>query len=401
MTAGVHRARLPATERRRTTSAYYLAFVGFGLATAALGPSLDVLRDRVGVDRGTIAVLLVLNALGYAGGSLVLGRLYDHRPGHPLLRTWLLLAAAGMLGLALAPTLAAQSLAVTVVGFAGGGIDTGANALIARVHAPEPGRALTGLHSMFGLGALSAPLILAVSRRAGHGIGPGLTVVAVVLAAAGLFVARVPSPRPPGHETTAGPAPTRPVLVMFAAFFFCYVGLEIVMAAWIFPYATDRGMTPTGSASWLTAAFWAAFTIGRLAGIPLARMRSSRLLGADIAIAAAAAVGLGLAHGDPSGIWVCTLALGLGFATMFPAMLTQAHGTIGLSGATTGWFITGSGLGSALLPWATGQLFDARGSTVLPVVLLLNTLACGACAAGAVAVSQRRSHPLDAEPGGP
>ena len=38
--------------RRSPTAAYFAVFVGLGLASAALGPSLDVLRARVGVSLG-------------------------------------------------------------------------------------------------------------------------------------------------------------------------------------------------------------------------------------------------------------------------------------------------------------------------------------------------------------
>ena len=70
---------------RASTRAYFAAFVGLGLTAAALGPSLDVLRERAGVSVGTIGVLFTVSAAGYTTGSVLIGRLYDRRRGPPLM----------------------------------------------------------------------------------------------------------------------------------------------------------------------------------------------------------------------------------------------------------------------------------------------------------------------------
>jgi FHS family Na+ dependent glucose MFS transporter 1 len=324
----------------------------------------------------TIGVLFTVNAVGYTIASFLLGRLYDRRPGHPMLASWLVLAALAMLVIAVGDSIAVLSAGAFVVGFAGGGIDTGANALTARVHG-DAARPLVLLHSMFGVGASAAPLLLAASRRwTDGGIGAGLAVMAAALAGSALLAATTASPHHEHHHADVAHRPSRSILLPVAAFFFLYVGLEIGFAGWIFTFATDRGFDEASGASWLTSAFWIAFTVGRLAGVGLAHVPPARLLAADFALSGAGALVLGLGADEPTVVWIATAALGLGFATMFPAMLNQTAQRVGLSGTTSGAFVTGAGAGNAILPWLIGLVMDDAGTGALPWLILASVAAC-------------------------
>ncbi len=71
------------------TAGYYAAFVALGLIGALLGPTLTSLAQhtRVGLDQ--ISILFTGRSLGYLVGSLLGGRLYDRRPGNPLMAGFL------------------------------------------------------------------------------------------------------------------------------------------------------------------------------------------------------------------------------------------------------------------------------------------------------------------------
>jgi len=365
--------------RDRTTIAYFATFVVLGLMSASLGPSLDVLRRRVGVGLGTIAVLFTVSAAGYLAGSVVLGRRYDRGPGHPVMAASLLAGAAGLVMLGFGPTLVTLGAAVAVMGFAAGGIDTGGNTLLTWIHVDGLAPAMVAMHAMFGVGASLAPLALAASRSAtSGGIAAALVVMAVLAVTAAAAVGRRPSPAAPdGRATGARPAPSRRALVAVASFFFLYVGLELGFGGWIFTFAEARGFHGPTTAAWLTSAFWIAFTVGRLLGVATARRFSAtRLLLGDAALAVAGAGALVAAGSNTTGIWLATVVIGLALATMYPSMMSLAAERITVTGTTSAWFVGGAGAGSLVLPWTIGQLFARSGPGTLPWFLLVSTVVC-------------------------
>jgi hypothetical protein len=45
-----------------------------------------------------------------------------------------------------------------------------------------------------------------------------------------------------------------------------------------------------------------------------------------------------------------------------------------ITGAITGWFLVGSGLGSMLLPWLIGQIFARTGPQAMTTILLVDLI---------------------------
>jgi FHS family Na+ dependent glucose MFS transporter 1 len=165
-------------------------------------------------------------------------------------------------------------------------------------------------------------------------------------------------------------------VVLLALFFFLYVGVEIGFAGWIFTYAQAQSLAGQATAAYLTSGFWGAFTLGRLAGIPLgARVRPRWILLVDL-LGALGGLALMLARPDSlAALWAGTLALGLFLASIFPTTVTLADRRVGLTGRMTGWIFSGASAGAMTLPWLMGQLFDRSGPEsllwVLAAILLL------------------------------
>jgi FHS family Na+ dependent glucose MFS transporter 1 len=72
-------------------------------------------------------------------------------------------------------------------------------------------------------------------------------------------------------------------------------------------------------------------------------------------------------------LWIGSIGLGFSLASIFPSTITLANQQLNLSGRITGIFIVGSSAGAMLLPWAIGQLFEARGPQVVTLLLLAAT----------------------------
>ncbi|HEX9259992.1 MAG TPA: MFS transporter [Acidimicrobiales bacterium] len=358
---------------RRTTAAYFIAFVGLGLMAGCLGPALDVLRDRSGTSLGTIAWLFTITSLGYLVGSIVMGRRYDRMDGHQLMAISIVGAAAGVSLLAVSHPFAVMGVAVLVMGLAQGGVDTGGNTLLTWLHPSGLAPRMIALHASFGVGAMMAPLVLAVSRVTTDGeITLGLLTIGAVMVVCAVRLRGLPSPRPATHgHGDAKPPATRRALVAVAFFYFVYVGVELGFIGWLFTFGVDRGFDEDTSAAWLVSAFWFAFTGGRLLGVIVARwITPLQYLWIDLGLTAAGALALGTAGDNRGAIVGATLLIGLAQATMYPAMMNLAGDRMAFTGTASAWFVGGSGAGGLLLPLVIGQLFDHVGSEVLPWFLL-------------------------------
>ena len=144
-------------EAARWTLGYYGLFMGLGLQTAVLGPTLPALAEQTQTPLGHLGWLLLARAVGSTVGTALGGRLFDHVRGHPVLGVAQL---ADAVLLALVPILPWFWLVLGVVavkGFADGVVNTGANTLLVWIHGAHVGPYMHGLHFCFGLGASLAP----------------------------------------------------------------------------------------------------------------------------------------------------------------------------------------------------------------------------------------------------
>lgn len=90
-------------------------------------------------------------------------------------------------------------------------------------------------------------------------------------------------------------------------------------------------------------------------------------------------------------LWVVMFVIGLVIAPQFASMIAFAEEHLTLSGKATSAFIASAGLGSLLLPYLLGVLFDAFGADVLPIVVLISSVVTAASAgfAGWLVLRQR------------
>jgi FHS family Na+ dependent glucose MFS transporter 1 len=358
--------------RSLQTASYYAAFVGLGLTIGSFGPTLPGLAAQAGASLGAVSFLFMARSLGYLVGSSRGGRLFDRVRGHALMAFVLVVMAAAMALVPLAPTLWVLTAALLVLGAAEGALDVGGNVLIVRVHGRRVGPYMSGLHFFFGVGALLAPIVVAQS---GQGVRLPYRVIAIVLLPVAGFLLRLPSPALPlKEEGTPAPRADSRLVALIALFLFLYVGAEVSFGGWIYTYTVSLKLGGAATAAYLTSAFWGALTLGRLLAIPLAaRLRPRTVLLCDLA-GCLASVGVILWWSDSFAATAAgTLGLGFSMASIFPTTLTLAGRRMTITGRVTGWFIVGASAGSMFLPWLIGQLFERVGprSTMHVVVAAL------------------------------
>ncbi|MCI0397338.1 MAG: MFS transporter [Chloroflexi bacterium] len=384
---------LSSLTRRRAgqTAWYYIAFVTLGLAGASLGPTLPGLAEQTDARLGEASFLFAGRALGYLAGSWLAGRLYDRRPGHPVMAGMLLAMAVMMALVPLVPWLWLLAAVLLLLGVAEAGLDVGGNTLLVWLYRDKVGPFMNGLHFFFGLGAFLAPVIVAQALSYSGGIAWAYWTLALVmaLASAGLF--RQPSPAIVKSDPATGSAPVNyRVVALIVVFFFLYAGAEISFGGWIFTYATAQGMGET-PAAYLNSAFWGSFTLARLLSIPLAtRVRPSVVVRAGLVGCLAGVAVLVFWPGSETVLWAGTVVTGMAMAAIFPTMLAVAERRIPITGRVTSWFFMAVSVGAMIVPWIIGQLFDRIGPQAAPLTLLADLTLAAIVFATLIVYAKRR-----------
>jgi MFS transporter, FHS family, Na+ dependent glucose transporter 1 len=355
------------------TIAYYLAFIILGLTTAAAGPSLLRLADHTASPLNIISYIFVASSLGYLIGSFFGGRIYDRFSAHRFMSITLVIMAVTCFFIPISHSLALLLFAMFLNGLAASILDVGCNTLLLWTHGDEAGPYLNGLHFFFGVGSLIAPLLFAQVLLATGDIEWlywSFAIVSVPMAIWFWFL-QEPSHAGRAEEATSRIFPGWPVLVL-AALFFLYVGLELGFGNWIYTYSLKLNLENEITAARLAAAFWGAFTFGRLLGVWIStRMRSKPILFMDIIGCAISIAIMIVGRQSSTALWVGTLGLGLSMASIFPTLIMLAGERMVITGTITGWFLVGAGVGSMLLPWLIGQVFVITGPQAMTTVLLV------------------------------
>jgi FHS family glucose/mannose:H+ symporter-like MFS transporter len=357
----------------------------FGIVLTTLGSVLPSIIERFGIDKAQAGALFLLMTLGILPASLVFGPMVD-RYGY----RWILLAAtaliiAGLEGIAFAPSIGWLRVALLFIGFGGGIINGGTNALVADISGGERGANLNLLGVFFGAGAAGVPFVLATLTHSFSqsaliaGVG---ALVVVPLAVIG--VTRFPAPKQPqGFPVAAAVGLLKdPILLLMACMLFLQSGIELTVGGWTSTFVKEELAVAAGSALVMLSLYWLGMMLARAAlGSILRRTSHFRVLYVSLAIALAGAVLLLTTHS----VVVATVGvflLGAGFAAMFPTVL----GFIGdryesLSGTAFSVAIAIALFGGTILPYVAGVLGGRyglrRSFLIVPAALIVLSVLLG------------------------
>jgi len=371
--------------RRAIVAVCYLGMLAFGIVLTTLGAVLPSLVERFGIDKAGAGALFTLMSFGILVGSLVFGPIVDRRGYKGMLLLAVALIVVGLEGIAFAPSLAWLRLAIALIGFGGGIVNGGTNALVADVSAEGRGAGLSFLGVFFGIGAVGVPFALALLLdRLAYGAIIGGVGALVLVPLVMTLVTRFPAPKQAqGFPLAEARGILRdPVLLLLGAMLFLQSGMEISVGGWTATYFQEElGVTGQRALVFLSL-YWLGMMLARLVlGSLLRRVAAARALLGCVAIALTGALLLLGTRSLPlAGLGV--FLLGAGFAATFPVVL----GFVGdryaqLSGTAFGVVIVMALTGGMLLPFTTGALgalYGLRGSfLVVPTALVLLALLLG------------------------
>jgi fucose permease len=176
------------------------------------------------------------------------------------------------------------------------------------------------------------------------------------------------------RTSAAGAQSSRRVVVFFAIFGLLYCGTEAALGGWVLTYVHRLHFQVSAAPPLAASCFWLSLLIGRaIAPALLLRIREELVLAVALVCAFVGVAALLTLHSLPA-VMLSAAVAGLSMAPIFP-ICVSIFMALTSDPAQTRWMFAIAGVGSATLPWATGQLAAATGS--LHTGLLVPLLALG------------------------
>jgi len=239
------------------------------------------------------------------------------------------------------------------------------NITVALMNPDRRGASLSTLNLVWGIGAVSCPLLFAAL----HGRVPTeapLWLLAALAALAGVSLARTlarpVAPIERGAPTDEAGRASLALLLLLACQLFLYVGIENAIGGWLVALSDQLGGARAAVSMLVSSCFWGALLAGRAAApLLLRRVTEPALHATSLAVGGTGTVILVLAD-SRLGVAAGALVAGAGLASIFPLTVSLlAAETQSTRSRETGWVFAFGGLGGAILPWLTGQVSGEAG----------------------------------------
>ncbi len=368
--------------RNRVFAAACLGMLVFGIVMTVLGTILPSLIERFAVDKTVAGSAITLLSVGILAGSLVFGPVVDRYGFKGLLIACTALVLVGLEALAFAPNFDLLRVAVFFVGFGGGVINGGTNALVSDISAGERSAKLSLLGVFFGVGAFGVPFLLGfLLDQFAYGTLTAFVGLPVAAAIVYFAIVRFPVPKQPqGFPVSRGKELIRdPALLLLGAMLFLQSGMEITAGGWTSTFFQEELAAEAGAAAFGLSLFWVGLTLSRLVlGGLLKKWSPAIVLRSCIGLAIVGTVVMILAESAWHG-YVGIFLTGAGLAAGFPVLLGYAGDRYPhVSGTAFSILFVMALTGGSILPLAAGWLgseFSLRVSFVMaPAALLLMLL---------------------------
>lgn len=347
----------------------FLTYLLFGAFTAAVGPILGELAGQTSSALGAIGGVVTLLFVGAIIAQVLAGPITDRFGHKTVLVTSLLILAAGMLAFTNARALPWMLGLALVAGLGQGGVDMGANLVVADASPGRSTSALNLLHFFFGLGAFIGPALVGLAILL---TGSGLIVhwmIAALFIVLALAIAMLFRPAPPGDSSGPRLEADRsqglkiylsPLLWMMGLLMLIYVGVEISLGSWITAYMGISAGTVPQVGAWITSAYWAALAIGRLAGAA-ASAKTTRMQLLTLALGGSLLGGIALLLSRGSVVaTVLSLAwIAFSYGTVYPTAVALGNAAFARDrGKAISLMIALGSAGAAVLPFFAGGLLE-------------------------------------------
>lgn len=375
----------------------YLAFISLGLPDGMLGASWPVMHGDLNMPLEAAGLLSMIVASGTIISSIFSGRLIEKFGTGKLTLLSCIMTASALFGFSRVTSIWMIIPFAIILGIGGGAVDSALNHYVAENYEAKH---MNWLHSFWGIGATSGPLIMAffisnfTSWRMGY-TGVSLaqfTLVAILIVTLPMWKkvakihkankedknSRLENSAAEGDTNCLKEKPSKnvfkiPGVKYSLVTFLLYCSIEATVGLWGASYLVhSRGMLPEKAAVWV-ALYYGGITAGRmLAGFISMKVSNRHMIfaGQVISLLGVACV---FVPGSVIFAEVGFILIGLGLAPIFPGLLHETPRRFGKANAAKlmGYQMAMAYVGTTFLPPLFGLLASAISLHIFPVAICL------------------------------
>ncbi len=367
-----HRA-VPKLNRRLLFYTLFLAYICAGIISVLPGASLLLLAENTHVSLAIAGSSFTLSALGFIIGVLIAG-LFSTK----LNSKYILMGGIGLMSLAGAITPVTHSFSVLLItqlikGVGFGLIDVSINTIVTLAFHDTLGETLNNVHSSFGIGSLSGPLLLSLSLQMLNEALWAYLVGAVAGCVVIFLLIRQTVPEIPTQndkQRQQQPSLSRnvfrqPLLWLMALQIALYVGAELGFGSWIVTVLSQSAAISLALAAPAATAFFLGLTIGRLLGGQVLRrglLSENQLLYVSILGGYVSGILVAIFPGQIVVSFGASALVGLFYGPLFPGIMAMASRQfVNNIGIVSSVMLVSTGAAAMVLPALMGILIPIIG----------------------------------------
>ena len=364
---------IPKLNRRLLFYTLFLAYICAGIISVLPGASLLLLAENTHVSLAIAGSSFTLSAFGFIIGVLIAG-LFSIR----LNSKYILMGGLGLMSLAGAITPVTHSFLVLLIaqlikGVGFGMIDVSINTIVTLAFQDTLGETLNNVHSSYGIGALSGPLLLSLSLQMLNEALWAYLVGAVAGFVVIFLLMRQTVPEiPKQNDSLKQQQPSlhrnvflEPLLWFMALQIALYVGAELGFGSWIVTVLSQSAAISLALAAPAATAFFLGLTIGRLLGGQVLRrgwLSENQLLYISILGGFISGIVVAIFPGLIVVSFGASVLVGLFYGPLFPGIMAMASRQfVNNIGIVSSVMLVSTGTAAMVLPALMGILIPVIG----------------------------------------
>lgn len=394
---------MPKLKRRLLFYTLFLAYISAGIISVLPGASLLLLAENTHVSLAIAGSSFTLSAFGFIIGVLIAG-LFSTKLNSKYILIW----GMGLMSLAGVITPVTHSFSVLLIaqlikGIGFGLIDVSINTIVTLAFHDTLGETLNNVHSSYGIGALSGPLLLSLSLQMlnealwAYLLGAIAGFVVIFL----LMRQTVPEiPTQSDIKRQQKPSLYRnvflqPLLWFMALQIALYVGAELGFGSWIVTVLSQSAAISLALAAPAATAFFLGLTMGRLLGGQVLRrglLSENQLLYASILGGFISGIVVAIFPGQIVVSFGASVLVGLFYGPLFPGIMAMASRQfVNSIGIVSSVMLVSTGSAAMVLPALMGILIPIIG---INWVLVLPATCCLLILVPLILANKRQRHLL-------
>lgn len=357
----------------------YIAFISLGLPDSMLGAAWPVMQGELDLPLAGAGLVSMIVSGGTIASSLLSGVLIRRFGTGKLTLISVLMTALALLGYSFSQNYLWLCLFAVPLGLGAGAVDAALNDFVARNFAA---RHMNWLHSFWGVGATTGPLIMAFMLNQTSRWQMGyrsvaivqFTLVAILTISLPLWQ-RFPTPAAPQTPTSRGKMGRIRGMAPNLVAFFAYCAVEASTGLWAASFLVEQRGLSSVLAAGGASAYYLGITLGRfLNGFLSSHFDAKNLVQGGQAMILLGVVLIFLPF--PILSLAGLMIIGLGCAPIYPTLLHETPRRFGAqnSASLMGLQMAVAYCGLTLMPPLLGLIVDRFGLQLYPLGLLLLAL---------------------------